>query len=268
MTDSSSSPAIDLESLKDEAVNTISEPVNFRDLGGLPVEGGTVRSGVVFRSDDICLVPDAWANDIVADKNITAILDLRSESEVRVTGRGPLGNLPVAYHHYPFGGDVVVEGAVSIGTPEALAEWYADLIEASAPMIVSAIAGIAEESGATVFHCSAGKDRTGILAASLLAVLGASDDVIAADYGRTGDVIDGVIGRLAAAHGISPRDSRISAFLTQEPRPPVLTADAPVMSQALTIVAARHGSLAEFIRSAGLADAHVAELRARLVEQR
>lgn len=265
MTDSSSSPALDLETLNDQAVNTISEPVNFRDLGGLVVDGGVVRSGVVFRSDDICLVPATWASDIVANKNVTAILDLRSESEVRVTGRGPLGDLPAVYHHYPLGGDVVVEGAVSIGTPEALAEWYADLVEASAPMIVSGLAGIAVESGATVFHCSAGKDRTGIFAASLLAVLGATDDVIAADYGRTAEVIDSVIGRLAAAHGISPRDSRISAFLTQEPRPPVLTADAAVMSEALQIVASRHGSLARFIQSSGLSDTLVDELRKRLV---
>lgn len=264
MTDSSS-PAIDLERVNDEAVNTISEPVNFRDLGGIAVDGGTVRSGVVFRSDDICLVPSAWASDVVVASGVTAILDLRSASEVRVTGRGPLGDHPVAYHHYPLGGDVVVEGAVSIGTPEALSLWYADLIEASVPLIVSGLAGIGVERGATVFHCSAGKDRTGIFAASLLAVLGASDDVIAADYGRTGDVIDGVIARLAAAHGISPRDSRISAFLNQEPRPPVLTAEAPVMAETLRIVAARHGSLAQFVQDAGLTDLHIAELRARLV---
>lgn len=133
-------------------------------------------------------------------------------------------------------------------------------------MIVSVLTGIAEESGATVIHCSAGKDRTGVVAASLLAVLGASDEDIAADYARTGDVLDGVIGRLAAAHGISPRDSRISAFLNQEPRPPVLTADAAVMGEALTVVAGRYGSLGQLIRDSGLTSEQEDTLRNRLVE--
>lgn len=266
MTDSASLPGTNLETFMDEAVNTTSEPVNFRDLGGLAVLGGKVRLEVVFRSDDICLVPTSWASDVVAANNVTSVVDLRSDSEVRVTGRGPLGELPVGYHHYPLGGDVVVEGAVSIGTPEALSEWYADLIEESAPMIVSVLAGIVEERGATVIHCSAGKDRTGVVAASLLAVLGASDKDIAADYARTGDVLDGVIGRLAAAHGISPRDSRISAFLNQEPRPPVLTADASVMADTLALVATRHGSLGQFIRDSGLNADQEEALRARLVE--
>jgi protein-tyrosine phosphatase len=264
-TSSSASPA-HLEIFLDQPVNTISDPVNFRDLGGLAVDGGTIRSGVVFRSDDICLVSAAWASDLVVNKHVTAILDLRSASEVRVTGRGPLADEEVAYHHYPLGGDVVVEGAVSIGSPEALAHWYANLIESSASMIVAALAGIGAENGATVFHCSAGKDRTGVVAACLLAILGASDEVISDDYGRTSEVLDSVIGRLAASHGISPRDSRIAAFLNQEPRPPVLTADVAVMAETVRLMASRHGSLAQFLRQRGLTDSHIQDLRARLVE--
>jgi protein-tyrosine phosphatase len=262
---SSPSPA-DLESFLDQPVNTISDPVNFRDLGGLAVDGGTTRSGFVFRSDDICLVSAAWASDLVLNKHVTAILDLRSESEVRVTGRGPLRDEAPTYHRYPLGGDVVVEGAVSISTPEALAQWYANLIESSAPVIVAALVGIGIENGATVVHCSAGKDRTGIFAACLLAVVGASDEVISHDYGRTSEVLDAAIGRLVVSHGISPKDSRIAAFLNQDPRPPVLTADAAVMVETLRLVASRHGSLAQFIRHSGLSDAQVEKLRARLVE--
>lgn len=243
----------------------VSDPVNFRDLGGISVDGGTVVSGLVYRSDDICLVPTAWAENLVDTLTVTSILDLRSESELRTTGRGPLADFPVAYHHYPFGGDVVVEGAASIVEPEQLSAWYAQLLAASAPMIVSALALISVERGATVFHCSAGKDRTGILAASLLAVLGASDATIAADYGRTGDVMDSLVTRLAASHGISPTDSRIRGFLTMTPRPAVLTADAPVMAAALQLVAAEHGSLVQLLRQNGLTDDLVAALRAKLV---
>jgi len=242
-----------------------SDPANFRDLGGIVVDGGTVATATLFRSDDLCLVSAGYAEMLLRDHGITAIIDLRSAAEVAGTGRGPLGHLSANYHHLALGGDVIINSASSLADLDALAEWYTRLLELSTHKIVTAISIISVEKGATVFHCAAGKDRTGILAAAILALLGADADAIAVDYARTHPVLENIITRLATSPGSHGSGTDVRPMLSMVPRPPVLTAEYSVMLAVLALVVERHGSIEALLRTAGLDDALLERLRARLL---
>lgn len=176
---------------------TLTEPVNLRDLGGIPVADGVVAHGFAVRSDDLATITEQAADQLVAD-GLRGVIDLRSRDEVFVTGRGPLLDRTINYHHVPLltsiGQDIAASdpeaAAVAAAAPQAagmppMHELYVNMFEKSAPSLVSALAIMAHSPGATAFHCAAGKDRTGTLAAVLLLALGAEDEAIIEDYRAT-----------------------------------------------------------------------------------
>ena len=174
----------------------LSAPVNLRDLGGIPISGGILREKLAIRTDDLAYVTEDVASQLVAD-GLGAIIDLRSPLEVATTGRGPLGGLPVAYHHLPLLADIARQTPSNPRelTHEAMGAMYLSMVENSAPQLVTALNIIATTQGATAFHCAAGRDRTGVLAAMLLLTLGASDRDIIEDYARTGDNMPAIMER-------------------------------------------------------------------------
>jgi protein-tyrosine phosphatase len=147
-----------------------------------------------------------------------------------------------------------------IATPHDVGRWYATIAEQGAPSMVRGLELVATSPGATLFHCVAGKDRTGIFAAAVLSVLGADPDVIAADYARTDDVVDAVFARLAASAGLDPR-----ALDAMDPEHPLLRAPADSMRSMLDVLDADHGGFAALLREAGLDDELAESLRQRLV---
>ena len=179
-----------------------STPVNLRDLGGIHIAGGVLRRGLAIRADDLSIVTDAAARELV-ESGLAAVIDLRTAEEVAITGRGPLASYAVAYHHLPLMASVAA--SMSKDAPvldhETMGGMYLDMVEHAAPQLVAALNVIAYAPGATAFHCAAGRDRTGVLAASLLLVLGASDDDIVADYARTGPNMPAIMERTRASMG-------------------------------------------------------------------
>lgn len=240
----------------------LTTPVNLRDLGGTPIAGGTLRDGLAIRTDDLATVTPEFAAKLVAD-GLTAIIDLRSPHEVQVTGRGPLADYPVAYHHLPFMGSIEAPaGDAPELTHELMGEMYVGMIDRAAPLIVTALNIIANTPGATAFHCAAGRDRTGVLAASLLLVLGADDDEIVADYAKTGPNMPAIMARTKTAM------SAVFAKLGLDPEVfdgKALTHDGMDMSMRILLASLRdtHGDALAPLRAAGLSDDTVAKLRAR-----
>ena len=141
--------------------------VNFRDLGGYRnSQGQTVRWRRLFRSDALQDMTPSDAVYAMEELGIRLVVDLRNPDEAERDGRGPLPGLGAAYTHHPLllergfppftGGDVV----------ERLSSTYQWLIHNSGPRVADAVNAITDANGsAVVFHCSAGKDRTGLLAA-------------------------------------------------------------------------------------------------------
>ncbi|MER7797288.1 tyrosine-protein phosphatase [Microbacterium sp. NPDC096154] len=243
-----------------------SAPVNLRDLGGTRVEGGEIRPGFAIRADDLSYVTDEIAADLV-EAGLTSVIDLRSNVETRITGRGPLADHAVTYHHVSLLGDM--RGAVSkedfrSGDYRATyVPMYVGMFEAGAPLIVNALAVMATAPGTVAFHCAAGKDRTGVLAASLLLALGADDDAIVEDYGRTGPNVGAIMARSRAVVGPMMKAMGI------ELDPAALAAGEQrfsdeAMRGALAVLRERHdGDALAPVRRAGLSDALVDMLRAR-----
>ncbi len=197
--------------------------VNFRDLGGYRNrQGQTVRWRRLFRSDALQDLTPAAAGFAIGELGVGLVVDLRNSDEAERDGRGPLPELGAEYRHFPLleergfppftGGDVV----------ERLSATYQWLLHHSGPRVADAVNAIGssvrpepvEMRGAVVFHCSAGKDRTGLLTALILEVLGVDAETIKADYLLTNQVVDGILRRIRA---MQPNASPTTQSLAAQP---------------------------------------------------
>ncbi|GEK81183.1 tyrosine-protein phosphatase [Agrococcus baldri] len=240
----------------------LSAPVNLRDLGGIAIPGGAVRPGFAIRADDLATVTDEVADELVAG-GLRAVIDLRSSAELALTGRGPLGErASVSYHHLPFMADIGTATAIaSVPRQHEFGAMYLHIYESAAPQIVTALAIMAHAPGATAFHCAAGQDRTGVLAASLLLALGAEPADIVADYVRTGENSAMIHRRIAPV--IRPLMERLGFDL--DAVADAAFSDAPMRSL-LRVLDERHGDPLAPLQAAGLTDGLIARLRERALE--
>lgn len=242
----------------------LSAPVNLRDLGGISIDGGALREGLAIRTDDLAYVTEEVASRLV-DGGLTAIIDLRSPLEVSVTGRGPLGEYPVAYHHLPLIADVgeSMDREHPALTHEAMGLMYQRMVEVAAPQLVTALNVIAHTPGAAAFHCAAGRDRTGVLAAMLLLALGANDDDIVADYARTGDNMVAIMERTAPVMGAMWKALGFDSDAIGKTSSLLEGSMDVSMRSLLDTLRAQHGDPLAPLRAAGLSDATISRLRER-----
>ncbi|MBL3700914.1 tyrosine-protein phosphatase [Leucobacter luti] len=251
----------------------LSAPANLRDLGGVAIAGGRLRPGLAIRADDLATITEAAAAGLVRD-GLAAVIDLRSPLEVGITGRGPLAGYPLAYHHVPLIANV--GATMPKEAPQLdhahMGEMYTGMVETAAPQLVTALNIIAYAPGVTAFHCAAGRDRTGVLAAVLLLALGASDAEIVADYARTGANMVAIIDRtrpvmsaMFAALDIAydPADAGGSGGMGGLLNSGMESS----MRILLDGLRERHGDPLAPLRAAGLGDDTIARLRERALGQ-
>jgi len=154
---------------------------NFRDLGGYTTaDGRTVRWRTVFRADGI----HRLTIDELASLNVRTVLDLRTPEELE---RGRCEHDSIGYHHLPIlqkpWSELGFDGELDLEPVTFLADRYIDMLDEGRESIARALHIVSEDSSVPlVFHCAAGKDRTGVVAALLLGILGVGDDDIADDY--------------------------------------------------------------------------------------
>jgi len=232
--------------------------LNFRDLGGYPAEDGrTVRWRLVYRSDALHRLTAADVARVRGELRVGTVIDLRSTAELRGDGRGPLAGEPISFHHVPlFDGEAA--RAESWDAADTLADRYVLLAEFARKPIARVLTALAEAADPAVYHCAAGKDRTGIVTAVLLGVLGVRDEIIVADYAASQENLDAIITRLLATESYQ---SMLAAL-----PPDTLHAEAATMSTFLGRMRARHGSMHGYARAAGVTDAAIGRLAARLLE--
>ena len=234
---------------------------NFRDLGGYAAETGhTVRWARVYRADGIHRIEGADLARVAA-LGIRTVLDLRTRGELTDHGRVQTEAMNASYHHLPlleqvWERDVLV---AEMDAVEFLAGRYLEMLDQGASSVISALHTIADaDCLPLVFHCSAGKDRTGVLAAVLLSVLGVSDDDIAADYALS----------RAAMREMAEwvRTERPESYETMAAQPPAFL-DAPPLAMRRFLARARttYGSLTEYVIGSGLGAGGVAALQTTLL---
>lgn len=155
---------------------------NFRDLGGYVCDGGITRWGVFYRSTSL---HKAEPEDIekMESLGISRILDLRYPHEQEaMADRRVEGALWKG---------VSLMGPVSadqirvndrVANTRTLIRMYRQMIRFSKPQIGEAVRFLIGSKGPGLFHCAAGKDRTGIIAMLLLGAVGVSKEDIISDY--------------------------------------------------------------------------------------
>ncbi len=235
--------------------------LNFRDLGGYPAASARiVRWRQVFRSDALHLLTPQDVDRLRDELRIRDVIDLRSSAEVRSEGQGPLADQDVRFHHVPlFDGEVRAEDR-DRAAQISLADRYVFLAELAKERIGRVVTTVATAEAGAVFHCAAGKDRTGVISAILLGLLGVPDEVIVADYVATRENLDAIVERLNALEGYR-------TILATLP-PDTMHADPETMLEFLERLRAAHGSFEDYAVAAGVTADAITTLRERLLADR
>jgi protein-tyrosine phosphatase len=230
--------------------------VNFRDLGGHRTPDGHVRSGLVYRSDSLAHVDADDVEHLAEARGIATVVDLRREHEVETWPLAALEEAGIRVVHVSLIDPAVPPLQTTDIVEGTLADRYISILGTSGAQFANVLGMIADPANhPIVFQCAAGKDRTGLVAAMVLGLLGVDDDTITADYAATASVVDVLLARLSAhMPGREP------------PGPRIMSAEAATMQSALDWMRATHGSVEGYARAYGLTDAQLARLHAALVE--
>lgn len=228
---------------------------NLRDLGGYETaDGRTVRWRTVFRGDGV----HRLEADVFRDLGVRTVLDLRTEAEIETRGRA-VGDHD--WHHLPMIRTVWEPSWLTedLTAERFLADRYLDMLDEGAESLAGGLRLLTRpERVPAVFHCAAGKDRTGVFAAVLLALLGVDDDVIAADYGLSR------LGMDRLAEFVKATYPEWFDAMTEQPQA-FYEAPEPAMQLFLDDLRARYGSVPAYVASIGVGDDVVDGLRANLL---
>lgn len=235
---------------------------NFRDIGGYhSTDGRTVRWRRVFRSDGLHRI-DEHDRQVLAQLGLRTVLDLRTTEEQEERGTFPYEDFPTGFHHLPLLStlwDKEDLRAEALDPVRYLADRYLDMTIEGDASIATGLEVIAESSNQPVaFHCSAGKDRTGVLAATLLTLLGVPEDTIAHDYGLTRH------GMTLMVEWVRQNVPEAEDVMTDQP-PTFLASPPAAIRLFLREMRARHGSLEQYVLDLGVDRSVIEELRAELL---
>ena len=233
---------------------------NFRDLGGLEGAGGRrVRKGRVFRSDRLTNLTTA-DTDLLETFSIGRIFDLRSDLELSHHGAGQFAAAAGRHRHVPL-------VRVSLSITDSRIDWekvdlqsrYLEMLQEGAAVIREVLEHLSrEDAPATVFHCTGGKDRTGVLAAVLLRALGVEDHVIVDDYAISERYLAPFVEATRALMQSEGFDNEIVLYLCGSP--------AERMRKMLVDMDERWGSVGAYLEWTGMSAGATDELRRALLE--
>jgi len=243
---------------------------NLRDLGGYSTtDGGTTRWKTFLRSAGMSALTNADRQQML-DYEIGSVVDLRSLQDIKNTPN-PFADLDaVAYHHLDLWGDRVSDfksSTTSLTQQEKLADLYRTGFARCEQIIGEILGTLADEGNhATVFHCSAGKDRTGMIAALLLGVAGVPYETIVADYALTALYLDD-----PHRDHSNPEPMFIPGDQSHKPDsiplPLYFSSCLPeTMILALAFLDEEYGGVEGYVGKIGLGDAQIQRLRSKFVE--
>jgi protein-tyrosine phosphatase len=247
--DSSTTESVDHRQIRIDIEGTF----NVRDVGGLAVTGGgRIRSSLLYRGDAIDAVTDAGFDSLVKLR-LRTVIDLRESVERR--------------HPQPdLGADVnmermqILRDRFNYEHYGGLSSLYAAILDGAGEELAAVIGRLAEPGCLpALVHCSAGKDRSGLVIGLLLAAVGVPDAAIASNYAVTeanfvGEARDRALQRAADA-GLSVQRLAVMVGSPVE-----------AMTEALAHVRRRAGTVTDYLLGNGLKRGAPQRLRAALVE--
>jgi protein-tyrosine phosphatase len=231
--------------------------LNFRDTGGYPVAGGGMtRWRRLLRSDGLHRIEVDGLN-VLRTLGLRTVLDLRTNAEAQIAP-SPVDELATA-------GALTMQisllGDDFDAVPADLAAIYDFIIDQRGTAIGAAVKSLARPGALpALVHCTAGKDRTGVVVALALAAVGVPDEYVAADYALSGTYLDPqhtpTIGRVQESTGLGERLT--AALLASPPE---------LIARALGRARRQAGSIADYLASCGVTCAELKALRSALVTE-
>lgn len=231
---------------------------NFREVGGYHAGSSITKWGKLYRSDALSRLTDE-ARDDLRQRDIRTVIDLRDDEERR-HNPSLLEGLPVRVVESP-----IFSGSASsfLASDITLARLYETVVTENADAIVRAIRVIASSrEGAVLVHCTAGKDRTGLVVAFALLAVGVDRQEVVADYAMTqqnlpDSLMAPIIARLKALH--VPDSTTIDELVSGSP--------ANVLEETIDLVVRQHGSVRAFLTDNGMTEGELDDLAHVLLER-
>ena len=236
--------------------------INFRDLGGYRARDGyTVAWRRLFRSGEFRNMTRSDLDRLTGEIGVTSVIDLRSGIEVERQGVGLLSEADIRYHNISFlAGGNREEDERLFKEFTNMGEFYLHLVRKSefGERIAAALEIIAEpENHPLVFHCAIGKDRTGILAAVLLSVLGVKDEDIIEDYSLSAPYMEELLDRIN-------NDPEMAKAI--KPLPDYFWKAAPEsMALFLSTLRREYGSVRDYVKAQGVEPSLIERLEGALL---
>jgi protein-tyrosine phosphatase len=241
---------------------------NFRDAGEYPCEGGRLERGKLFRSGHLADL-DASDRNRLESLGLDMIVDLRRADERKLEpSRLPQAVAVIAADITPGSqSSAIYADSTQLGGARAMYEFMCDI---NRQFVVSQSDSyrevfeqlLASDAQRVLFHCSAGKDRTGFAIAMLQFALGVSVDDVEADY---------LLSRryyLPAEHMPRVRTKYPVAHLSDEDLLPMLCADIAYLRSGLAAAQSQYGGIETYLTEGlGLGESERRELRRRFVRK-
>ena len=225
--------------------------LNARDLGGCPtLDGGRTRFRSLVRADDLAQLNEAGLKAL-ADYGIETVIDLRWTEEAQ-RHPSPIPHLLPQMRYQRLALLTPTEDEWRMRSADATKElWNCVVLEKVRAELKEVLAAIAAAApGAVLFHCVAGKDRTGLVAALLLALADVVPETIARDYAASTD---------------SLREGYLTRYATVDPARILAALHCPEEGAHNMLKFLAHaGGVRAYLREIGLTAAEISRLRARL----
>jgi protein-tyrosine phosphatase len=230
--------------------------LNVRDLGGLPSAHGPIARGAVVRSDALYRLNDAGRAALVAH-GVRTVIDMRTAAEVAAKPYELDGEAGLAHAHIE---QQTAEMWQSIPRPVDRLTFDTTMLDLARSRLAKIVETIADApAGGVLYHCEAGKDRTGLVTMLLLDLVGTPVDVIAADYTLTAIGLAPLFADLIASAESPERRARLEEEARTAPE---------VMLAIHAELRSRYGGAEPFLVSGGASPGSLERIRSRMLGRR
>ncbi len=232
---------------------------NVRDCGGyLTREGRTVKWGVFFRADGLHRLTPQGQAVLLQQHGVQTIIDLRRSEELKTAPNVFADSGHVQYHHQSLLVDTTFDTAD--GDPEPLTVMYRKILDERQEAVHKTLSTFAAADGLPgLVHCTAGKDRTGLITALLLSLVGVPHDLIVADYALTATY-------LGQGFMADIKKRALEKDFTWDQYEPLVACPPENMEQTLQHIDETYGGITPYLRRIGLTEVQLTSLRDRLLD--
>lgn len=239
---------------------TVEGSYNVRDIGGYPTQDGHYTRWRVFvRAGNLDKVSPVGRQQLL-DFGVKTIIDIRDEWETQKFPDVFAQSASVTYLNLPLIGNSLSNDAqwkTTTQTYELLDELYVTYLDHCQSQVRAIVAAIAESKPPTLFHCHAGKDRTGLVAALLLGAVGVPAAVIAEDYAETTLQIATLVAQW--------RDDALKQGQDIQHFERAVAAASETMISTLNYLQEQYGGVTNYLQHCGVAHSQLGQLQTHLV---